>query len=133
MEQAEDVVPARTKRVYRSKAEKRRIVELAFHPGMSVARVAQSEGVNANQVFQWRREYRNGQLAETGESAALMLPVIVDTTSCDARVESPAPIFPETAAPTGAIHIELPGLATISIEHGADHTLLQMILESLRK
>ncbi|MGA2889967.1 MAG: transposase [Terracidiphilus sp.] len=34
--------------------EKSRIVELTLEPGVSVARVAQAEGVNANQVFQWR-------------------------------------------------------------------------------
>src|ERR1035438_9388404 len=49
-------------RVRRSVAEKRRIVELTFQPGQSVARVAQAEGVNSHQVFQWRRAYRAGEL-----------------------------------------------------------------------
>jgi transposase-like protein len=31
--------------------EKRRIVGLTLAPGASVARIAQAEGVNANQVF----------------------------------------------------------------------------------
>lgn len=35
-------------RVWRTVAEKRRIVELTFQPGMSVARVAQAEGVNSH-------------------------------------------------------------------------------------
>jgi hypothetical protein len=35
--------------------------------------------------------------------------------------------------PTGAIHIELPGRAMISVEHGADCALLRTVLESLRK
>jgi transposase len=133
MEQAEGVGLKRTERVHRSKAEKRRIVEMVLQPGVSVARVAQAEGVNANQVFKWRREYRNGQLTEAGQSAALMLPVIVGPASCASGVELSTPVHPEPAALTGAIHIELPGRATISVEHGADCTLLQMILESLRK
>jgi hypothetical protein len=33
----------------------------------------------------------------------------------------------------GAIHIELPGRAMISIETGADPALLRCVLESLRK
>jgi transposase-like protein len=45
-------------RVRRSITEKRRIVELTFLPGESVARVAQAEGVNSHQVFQWRRAFR---------------------------------------------------------------------------
>jgi transposase-like protein len=39
-------------RVWRTVSEKRRIVELTLQPGMSVARVAQAEGVNSHQVFQ---------------------------------------------------------------------------------
>ena len=35
--------------------EKRRIVEEAFRPGVSVADVARRHGLNANQVFNWRK------------------------------------------------------------------------------
>src|ERR1700722_18199611 len=47
------------KRVHRTAEEKRRIVEATLVPGVSIARVAREHGVNANQVFQWRYEYRN--------------------------------------------------------------------------
>jgi hypothetical protein len=50
MERGEVVWAKRTQRVHRSVAEKRRIVELVLRPGVTVARVAQAEGVNANQV-----------------------------------------------------------------------------------
>ena len=45
-------------------AEKRRIVELTFEPGASVALVARANGVNANQVFKWRRAFERGELVE---------------------------------------------------------------------
>jgi len=48
----------------RSIAEKRRIVEETLAPGASVARVARAHGVNANQVFGWRRLYVAGRLGE---------------------------------------------------------------------
>ena len=133
MERVEGVGPERTPRRHRSVAEKRRIVELALEAGVSVACVAQAEGVNANQVFKWRREYRNGRLVEAGESTTSLLLVVVSATSCEAGVALSAPVCPEPTAPTGAIHIEFPGRATISVEHGADRALLQTILESLRK
>ena len=133
MERGEVVGPKRTPRRHRSVAEKRRIVELALQPGVSVARVAQAEGVNANQVFKWRREYRNGQLVEAAESSTALLPVVVATASSETCVELSAPVAPTPAASSGVIHIELPGRATISVEHGADRALLQTILESLRK
>jgi transposase-like protein len=37
--------------------EKCRIVEQTLKPGASVPRVALAHGVNANQVFSWRRQY----------------------------------------------------------------------------
>ena len=62
MEQAEGVVSER--RRWRSVAEKRRIVELTLVPGASVALVARAHGVNANQVFKWRRDFERGELSE---------------------------------------------------------------------
>ena len=64
-------------RLRRTVQEKRRIVELTLQPGMSVARVAQAEGVNSHQVFQWRRAYRAGELAVAVQQASSLLPVIV--------------------------------------------------------
>ncbi len=54
--------PEALKRIHRSVEEKRRIVEATFAPGTSIARVAREHGVNSNQVFQWRYEYRKGTL-----------------------------------------------------------------------
>jgi len=34
---------------------KRALVALSLQPGVSVARIAREHGVNANQVFSWRR------------------------------------------------------------------------------
>jgi transposase-like protein len=49
--------------------EKRRVVEETLEPGASVARAARSHGVNANQVFAWRRQYRQGLLEDTNREA----------------------------------------------------------------
>jgi transposase len=120
-------------RVRRSVAEKRRIVELTFQPGQSVARVALAEGVNSHQVFQWRRAYRVGELVEAGEQASSLLPVIVSATGSAGLIERQQTVSQEASVPSGAIHIEFPGRAAITVEHGADRAALQAILESLRK
>src|SRR3954454_7605311 len=53
---------------------KREIVAATLQPGVSVSRVARRYDVNANQVFAWRRRYRDGAV----EPAALCwLPVTV--------------------------------------------------------
>ena len=41
-----------------SEADKRRIVAESYQPGTSVALVARRNAVNANLVFNWRRQYR---------------------------------------------------------------------------
>jgi transposase len=60
--------------------EKRRIVEETHVRGASVASVARRHGLNANQVFAWRRLERQGLLdSKTTEPTAAMLPVTVST------------------------------------------------------
>jgi transposase len=48
---------------------------LTLAPGASVARVARAHGVNANQVFVWRRAFERGELAESAALATALLPV----------------------------------------------------------
>lgn len=116
------------KRIRRTAEEKLRIVEATLVPGASIARVAREHGVNANQVFQWRYEYRKGILPPRAKEAkAELLPVIL-------AAEPNRGITPEITAPAGArgsIHIELPGRALVSVEHGVDATLVRAVLESL--
>src|SRR3954451_13471107 len=51
-----------SKRRHRSKRERRAVVEETLQPGASVAVIARRHGVNANQVFHWRKLYREGRL-----------------------------------------------------------------------
>jgi len=129
MVDAAGVVSERRARRWRSVAEKRRIVELTQEPGASVALVARANGVNANQVFKWRRALERGELAEPAAASTALLPVTLSASTIDMR-EAGAKEQPTAG---GAIHIELPGRAMISVECGADAALLRSILESLRK
>jgi len=49
----------------RSTGERLQIVEQSYVHGMSVARVARNYGINANQVFQWRRLQQDGFLGQS--------------------------------------------------------------------
>jgi len=115
------------KRQRRSVAEKRRIVEETLVEGASVARVARTHGVNANQVFYWRKLYGAGRLGNSA-GAIKLLPVTVE-----ASPSAPSAISGErSSAPSpGAIHIKV-NHAHIRIEGSADPVLLRTVLESLR-
>ncbi|MCU1248878.1 MAG: putative transposition-related protein [Edaphobacter sp.] len=78
----------------RSADERHRVVEETLEARASVARVALKYGVNANQVFQWRRLYRDGKLRATPESAMKLLPVSVTD---DEELLSPEPLAREIA------------------------------------
>src|SRR6478735_12702351 len=47
-------------------AEKMRLVEETFAPGMSVSLVARQHGIAPNQLFSWRRLYAEGALSAIG-------------------------------------------------------------------
>jgi transposase len=119
-------------RRWRSVAEKRRIVELTFEPGASVALVARANGVNANQVFKWRRALDRGELVDPAAGSTALLPVTLSA-ACETAIEPREDGMQEQPPQTGSIHIELPGRAMISVECGADPALLRSVLESLRK
>src|SRR3954452_7385558 len=55
---------------------KRRVVEETFAPGASVSVVARRHDLNANLVFEWRKQYRQGRLGNgKPEAAAKRVPV----------------------------------------------------------
>ena len=120
----------------RSIAEKRRIVEETLAEGASVARIARAHGVNANQLFGWRRLYLSGRLGERKATMKLLpvrvseslAPVITHSSGEASRsieVTKPQPI-------SGTIHIELRH-AQVRIEGSADPGLVRVLLECLRR
>ena len=120
----------RRPRRFRSVAEKRQIVDLTLEPGASVALVARAHGVNANQVFKWRRAFDRGELVEPATLPTALLPVTVSAPLAAAMQE---PADQQQPVTSRSIRIEFPGRAIISVESGADSVLLCSILESLRQ
>jgi len=129
---AEEAGRVRPIRRWRTVSEKRRIAEQTLEPGASVALVARAHGVNANQVFKWRRALKRGELSEPAAASTALLPVTLSAPSESANGTGEVGVESQPT-PGGAIHIEFPGRAMISVESGADPILLRSILESLRK
>lgn len=108
------VVKREPQRRRRSAAEKRRIVEETLEPGASVARVARAHGVNANQVFARRHQYRQGLLIEGNAETVKLLPVHVTGATvrkANRQVRqqaAQATCGGSRSTPAGAIQVELP-------------------------
>ncbi len=121
-----------SQRQRRSIAEKRRIVEETLAPGASVARVARAHGINASQVFGWRRLYLAGRLGEQKPGIKL-LPVRVSKSKSAPVVAGPIESrLTDIAQPQrGTIYIEF-RQAQVRVEGSADPALVRVLLECLR-
>jgi transposase len=113
----------RTRR-FRSKQERRHIVEETLKPGASVALIARAHDVNTNQVFKWRRQYNQGRLEI--ESATALVPVQISDRIVPRSKPQPR-IKPKTS---GTIDIEL-GHARVRIAGAVDPECVRAALAGL--
>jgi transposase len=104
-------------------ALKREIVAAASLPGASVSVVARQYDVNANQVFAWRRRFREVDRASAPASPPALVPVTI-TPEPD---EKPAPAASET------IEIEVGGDCRVRVGSSFDGRALKRVLDVLRK
>jgi len=108
--------------------EKRRIVEETLATGGSVARVARTHGVNANQVFQWRRQYRRGLLSAGNTETVSLLPVRVTEALAGEAGRSSGE--QGCGATSGMIQVELPK-GQVRITGSVDAGSLRAVIECL--
>jgi transposase len=120
-----DETPKREARRRRSVEEKRRIVEETLEAGASVARVARRHAVNANQVFYWRKKYREGRLGK-GQSSKL-LPVTLSEISVSKSGRGGYASSPSTV---GSMEIQL-AKGTLRVAGNVDIVLLRTAIECL--
>jgi transposase len=93
-----------------------------------VARVARAHGVNANQVFLWRRQYRQRLLGPGNTETVSLLPVCV--TEAPAREAAQSAGEQERRTALGTMQIELPK-GQVRITGSIDAALLRVVLECL--
>jgi transposase len=106
-------------------ALKREIVAASYAPGSSVSKVARHYDVNANQVFGWRKRYRDDPRASAMPVAPRLIPVVV-TAEQDAVATQPSSVA-ET------IEIDLAGRYRIRVGSGVDTQTLRRVLDVLER
>lgn len=105
-------------------ALKRSIVEETLQPGASVARIARKHGINANQVFLWRKAHREGLLPEAK-------PTLLPVTLAPSIVTDPL-LASGSPASTGCLTIEF-GHIRVRIEGRPDAEVLRLVLAELQQ
>jgi transposase len=113
------------KRQHRSPELKVRIVQETMAPGASVARVARAHGVNANQLFHWRRQYRQGLLKAANRATPGLLAVRLAEPATQPRGAE------EHRTNSGTLQVELPK-GRLRLTGSVDPEALRVVLEALR-
>ena len=119
-----DESPKGISRRRRSIEEKRRIVEETLRQGASVARVARRHAVNANQVFYWRKKYREGRLGESSSGKLLAVTLADDSWRKSGRASY------ASAPSAGSMEIKL-AKGTLRIAGDIDVVVLRTAIECL--
>ena len=105
---------------------KRAVVEQSYLPGASVARLARDHGINANQVFAWRKLHRDAAFAHVTGSPTVLLPVSVSTSI----PEDAVPALNEGAPLTGTLELTI-GKTRLTISGSPDSVILRTVLAQL--
>jgi len=125
LSEGSQVRTAKARKRRRTIKERRDIVEETLVPGASVARVARKHDVNANQVFYWRKLFREGRLGIS--SNPQLLPVRVEADRTTKPVKSVVP----TLVP-GTMEIAF-SKGTLRIAGSVDVAALRVVLENLAR
>jgi transposase len=99
-------------------ALKRQIVAETLAPGASASVVARRHDVDANQLFRWRRDWRDGLLGPSDGNHGLVPVAIADRDA-------------SASASSGVIEIELAPGARVRVSGRVDAAALGQVLEIL--
>ena len=122
--------PVQSRRRYTAEF-KRQVVQESMVGGASIARVAMAHGLNANQLHNWRWQYRRGNIGSSTEAPAL-LPVHINTAAATpGRQEQGHQESSHCATAAGSIELHLGG-ARIIVHGTADLQALQCLIQMLR-
>jgi transposase len=106
-------------------ALKREIVAASYAPGSSVSIVARQYDVNANQVFSWRKRYREDACSPSNSTGPQLVPVVI-TAEQDAVAAQP-PVVAEK------IEIDVSGKYRVRVSSGVDAQALRRVLDVLER
>jgi transposase len=110
-------------------ALKREIVAATLVPGASVSVVARQHDVNANQVFSWRRRYRDEPATPSSSSSTPgLVPVTITREPEDEGAAAPTP-----PAASETIEIDVAGNYRVRVGSSFDPRALRRVLDVLKR
>lgn len=122
--------PIRTHRRH-SDEFKRALVEQSLLPGASVARIARDNGINANQLFGWRKLFKEAQ-ASTSVTVANTGMLAVEIAPSSSNTDSVIPSGRPETQQVGVLCLEF-AKVRLTIKGTPDPELLRTVLGILTR
>ena len=118
-----------------SEAQKRQIVAETHEPGVSVPMVAQRYNLNANQVFRWRRLFREpARAGGTGRFVPVVVGVPPGHEAGAATMSPPSEdVVAEGPSATGRMEIVLAGGCRVIVDRAVDGSALARVIAVLER
>ena len=118
-----------------SEAQKRQIVAETHEPGVSVPMVAQRYNLNANQIFRWRRLFRE---PERAAGTGMFVPVVVEAApGQEAGAAAMCPpsesVVAEGVPAAGRMEIVLSGGRRVIVDRAVDGAALSRVIAVLER
>ena len=110
-----EVLTGTPRRRHWSNAQKAAIVAESLTPGVRTSEIALRHGLHRNQLYEWRRQFRSGAVADAGLVASDFVPVVAEN---------------QSGLDTRAIEIEIGG-ATVRVGAGVELSFLGKVLRLL--
>ena len=115
-------------------AEKVRMVEEAFRPGVVVTEAARRVGVHESLLYRWRRLMKATGAAVAEPSSFVAVTITPEPTVTEPPVVEPPAPLPAPAAPAsipGVLEVILPGGARLRLEGPVDPALAAAVIGAL--
>jgi len=125
-----EIITGRERRRQWSTADKLRIVAETHEPGVRVCDVAARHGLCQSLVFAWRRQVREGLLAEPGMPVFMPVQMLETPASATQSQRAPAPAPARQSA--GLIEIELGDGRQVRVGSDVNQAALRRVLAALR-
>ena len=109
-------------------AQKRRVVELTLHQGVSVRSIAKQYAIHPPMLSTWRKLYRNGKLVDNASEETSILETFLPVHMTDSQPSS------STSSNRICAQIDLPCGASLRLEADTlDLQAIAMLFASVRK
>ncbi|WP_148245213.1 IS66-like element accessory protein TnpA [Enterobacter asburiae] len=106
---------------------KQQLVVASCEPGVSISKLALENGINANLLFKWRQQWREGKRLLPSSESPQLLPVALDATAVQSEPHAENPealsISCEVTFPHG----------TLRLTRTVSENLLTLLIQELKQ